>query len=87
VQVGTWAAVWSLGGLNGEGRERDGEGIECRVAAAIARARGLAAWVATGRLQGARARWSVGRVERLAVRVREARAVGCWAKWASRIRV
>ena len=73
--------------MNGEGWEREGEGMECRVEAATTRARGLPAWVTTGRMQGARARWSVGRVERLAVRVREARAVGCWAKWASRIRV
>jgi hypothetical protein len=27
-----WAAAWSLGGLSGEGREREGEGMECRVA-------------------------------------------------------
>jgi hypothetical protein len=33
VQVGAWAAAWSLGGLSGEGREREGEGMECRVAA------------------------------------------------------
>jgi hypothetical protein len=66
VQVGAWAAVWSLNSLNGEGWEREGEGMECRVEAATTRARGLPAWVTTGRMQGARARWSVGRIERLA---------------------
>jgi hypothetical protein len=37
VQVGAWPAAWSLGGLSGEGREREGEGMECRVAAAASK--------------------------------------------------